>query len=713
MPNDFVTSLPVWLAVKQALDEERSALVLGPRHYRKTWLLRQLGLFYQEREEAQCSFLELTEATGRRSLDYSRLFNSMAKQLAYRSRAKIQNALSFAEGLRRILAERSQRTILLIRGGESGAEDAKFEMLASLRDVLMDEFMAESRKLSVVVTDDYSLWHHQRYGPLVSELHCFQKIYVYPLGVRDIVRSLKSFQAQQANSEGELDYEVLGKRIFEATGGHLGLASEAFDSLTDHDWKVDDKDWPDELRDRLGRSPLFARIQRAIQEAPSGLAETALEYLVPDYPVELRSSRVQLLLQLGILQLTPLGQLVLCPGLIREMIETISRAGSLKMDRLGIIVGESGPTAFEAGGVELEDDDMVVVHLSDLHVGIHHQFQYRDRNGNYFNTDRSSLTDLLARDLKELQLLGRIDALVVSGDFAENGKDPEFRTARIILEDLLKKLELPLDRLLILPGNHDVDWGDPPQSQDLVWNGPGSRIPFDDFAEHFQHAFGGGAVLRLIPSRSNRRRLCIVALDSNKVEGKKASGIGYVSHEALDLATKLLGSAQEENVEDLIWVSVHHHIFPATSIRLEEAQRAKVTVMANAAEILAHATSWGAEVILHGHEHQPSVTIARRWPTDAAGKHFVPVISIGAGSVGAEQKLLGPFGRNQYFVLYRRKKDLILRSRCLGEAGIAFVAQNDMIVPLNTGEKGREVREKGRVGGGRGGREKGASRPSE
>jgi hypothetical protein len=139
----------------------------------------------------------------------------------------------------------------------------------------------------------------------------------------------------------------------------------------------------------------------------------------------------------------------------------------------------------------------------------------------------------------------------------------------------------------------------------------------------------------------------------------------------------------KEGIEaEMTWLSVHHHIFPATSIRLQEAQQARVTVMANAAEILAYGTKWGAEVIVHGHEHQPSVTIARRWPTDAIGKHFVPMVSIGAGSAGVEQGLLGPLGRNQYFVLYRRKDDLIIRSRSLGEAGIAFVSHNDMMIPL-------------------------------
>jgi hypothetical protein len=684
MGSDFVTSLPVWAAVQRALADERSILLHGPKHFCKMSLLRRISAVYGADGQARWALLNLTDPSAR-SFDHGRLFASMAQMLRYRGHPRIVDASSFTQGLRRILAESETRVILLIRGGDSGFEDEKFDLLAKLHDLVREHNIAESGRFMVVATDDYSLWHHHRYGPLVSELNYYQKIHIFPLNQRDIVRCLESYGLRGSGAE-PLDHTEIARRISEVTGGHLGLVGEVFAGFAQQDHVIDATAWSRDLADQVGCSPLFARIQRALQEAPAGLAQTALQFRSPHDPgEELRSSRVQLLLRLGILQRNPLNQLALCPGIIADMIEAAGQAAAPRLDRLGMVVGESGLTAFEAGGVELEDDDFVVVHLSDLHVGANHQFRYRDRDKRIYNPGCSSLAELLAQDLQGLQLLGRIDALVVSGDFAEHGKDGEFRTARLVLQELVEKLGIPPDRLLILPGNHDIDWGDPTQSADPEWDGPGSHLPFNDFAERFQHRFDDGAVLRTILSRSGRRLLRIAALDSNKVEGKKASGIGYVSREALSLAAQLLAGPRAEEVEELTWLSVHHHLFPATSIPLEEAQRAKVTVMANAAEILAHARHWGTEVILHGHEHQPSVTIVRSWPTDATSKHFVPMVSIGAGSAGVKQGLLGHIGRNQYFVLYRRKTDLILRSRWLGNEGIAFVAQNDMVVPLGTG----------------------------
>jgi hypothetical protein len=128
------------------------------------------------------------------------------------------------------------------------------------------------------------------------------------------------------------------------------------------------------------------------------------------------------------------------------------------------------------------------------------------------------------------------------------------------------------------------------------------------------------------------------------------------------------------------WIAVHHHIFPACSLSLLDAERRKVSVMANASEVIDFANQMGIEVVLHGHEHQPSVTVARRWPIDD-GNVFAPVVSVGAGSFGVCRDHLGPFARNQYFVLHRRTKDIVIRSRCQGAGGVKFVAHSDLQIP--------------------------------
>jgi 3',5'-cyclic AMP phosphodiesterase CpdA len=186
-----------------------------------------------------------------------------------------------------------------------------------------------------------------------------------------------------------------------------------------------------------------------------------------------------------------------------------------------------------------------------------------------------------------------------------------------------------------------------------------------------------------VASRSGKRRLHFVCLDSNFVENETAAGIGYISQEAFQSAESLLQAELRGNgkgVRSHVWMVLHHHIFPATAIRLEDAKAAHLTIMANAPEVLAFARRLNVETILHGHEHQPSVTVARSWPTDSMGKQFVPVVAIGAGSASVKRQHLGPFSRNQYFILYRRESDTIVRSRYSGDQGLAFVPHNDLVI---------------------------------
>ncbi len=126
---------------------------------------------------------------------------------------------------------------------------------------------------------------------------------------------------------------------------------------------------------------------------------------------------------------------------------------------------------------------------------------------------------------------------------------------------------------------------------------------------------------------------------------------------------------------------MHHHVVPVSSAEVRNALQHKVSVMGNAADLLEFAAETRAEVILHGHEHQPLVTISRRWSSDESTPDFYPVVILGAGSFSSPYTDLGPFRRNHYFLLYRRTGDLIVRSRSLGDSGLAFGKHRDLQIP--------------------------------
>lgn len=95
----------------------------------------------------------------------------------------------------------------------------------------------------------------------------------------------------------------------------------------------------------------------------------------------------------------------------------------------------------------------VLVHLSDLH----------------FSTDNPGLEarnclirDRLLQDIEELlgsEVRRRADAVVVTGDIAYGGRESEYRAAASWFDDVVKPVTNGSTRVLVVPGNHDVEWG--------------------------------------------------------------------------------------------------------------------------------------------------------------------------------------------------------------------------------------------------------------
>lgn len=100
---------------------------------------------------------------------------------------------------------------------------------------------------------------------------------------------------------------------------------------------------------------------------------------------------------------------------------------------------------------------ITLLHLSDLQFGHNHRF------GNLAAGDPDAEFDSLLRRLEDdLQRLRdgeglKPDFVVVSGDLAEWGMRKEFKDAFEFLECLVEGLELPRQRVAVVPGNHDLN----------------------------------------------------------------------------------------------------------------------------------------------------------------------------------------------------------------------------------------------------------------
>ncbi len=110
-----------------------------------------------------------------------------------------------------------------------------------------------------------------------------------------------------------------------------------------------------------------------------------------------------------------------------------------------------GATAQEGNANAPEPRPPVILHLSDLH--------FTTGDNAHEKADRKEVLDSLLALVSGLEGEWRPTIVCVSGDIAGrgNGAAPDYNAASTWLRELLDVVEIGVDRLVICPGNHDLD----------------------------------------------------------------------------------------------------------------------------------------------------------------------------------------------------------------------------------------------------------------
>ena len=121
------------------------------------------------------------------------------------------------------------------------------------------------------------------------------------------------------------------------------------------------------------------------------------------------------------------------------------------------------PSTAEEAAEELTFDPSAaahILHLSDLHFGA-------DKNADAVSC-ANGWYGRLARDLIEELDCRRLNAIVITGDIANVSEPREYDAARVFVERLCEKFSLDKTGVVIVPGNHDLNWGLSEEGYDIT-----------------------------------------------------------------------------------------------------------------------------------------------------------------------------------------------------------------------------------------------------
>jgi len=235
---------------------------------------------------------------------------------------------------------------------------------------------------------------------------------------------------------------------------------------------------------------------------------------------------------------------------------------------------------------------VTVLHISDTQFGQYHRF----------GAGATSLASQLIYDLRDN--VGRdvppIDLIVLSGDIAERGLWSEFTQALAFVRELLSFTGLGPDKVVVVPGNHDVNWG---MSEAYFAECKGEerepREPFTRKWRHYQRfvteLHGAAAFTEEQPYRLHRfddLRLAVAALNSTWLESHRdADHYGWCGTEQLRWFEDQLRAAGD----DVARIGVVHH----------NARRGPTADNENLRDAAALDGILGPhlDLLLHGHTH--------------------------------------------------------------------------------------------------------------
>ena len=247
-----------------------------------------------------------------------------------------------------------------------------------------------------------------------------------------------------------------------------------------------------------------------------------------------------------------------------------------------------------------------ILHLTDLHFAVgKHRGQHVWRQESETTEIRSTVVDAVTSALKGRE----IGLVIISGDFTFLSDPKEFDEARIAISRLLKNLELNTDHMVIVPGNHDIQW-----TTDAEYNDNAEVLQAPADAKKNYKKFYQQLLLHdSSPFLSMGRRFAlpcgltieVCALNSSSLEtGKKfLAGMGRIEEEAFgDIIDQF--SWKTAQTLALRLLVIHHHLALTEDLEPAKGFGQGYGLAVDAVRVQRMAARAGVHLALHGHKHR-------------------------------------------------------------------------------------------------------------
>lgn len=297
----------------------------------------------------------------------------------------------------------------------------------------------------------------------------------------------------------------------------------------------------------------------------------------------------------------------------------------------------------EKGGYDKRIKSNVdIIHLSDLHFGHCHRYV----GDSPYDTLLSKILD----DISGLKNKYKINPVlvVITGDLAETSDKSEYSEVKKFLNGLLEGLSLEASNVVIVPGNHDVNW-DMFKSSELCHKA--LKKPFEPpyfdkfriFKEFYDDFYGGRYIFseklyNIFPY--HELGLVIAGMNSCFKETAEQH-FGWIGLEQVHSAGTEIDKIDPRRKS--LRIAAFHHNFFGKSQNNEEN-------LADADLIRKALGQYKFSILMHGHRH--IATIQQTYFPDSIA-HTI----ISTGSAGLDHSAL-PDNPNQYQVLRISSKSI-------------------------------------------------------